>query len=140
MQLVIDWHVTEAEVLAVSAKERELQDIMETWEALSLYSLAGFHQLRLIPDNEIMLVNYFKYFSILQELYIVFFRLFWNALFSPLSFLSWVYREKITSIHQMLSEDDRKGETGVSAITCLLYLSFHSYTNSNVKFTDGTRN
>lgn len=54
MQLVTDWHVTEAEVQKLFAEERELQNIMETWEALSLYSLAGFHQLRLIPDNELM--------------------------------------------------------------------------------------
>lgn len=54
MHIVTDWHVTEADILSLSANERELANTIETWEALNLYGLAGFNHMRLIPDSDLM--------------------------------------------------------------------------------------
>lgn len=52
-QIVSDWHVTPAVVYTLSADERELRSIIESWEALSLYDLAGFENMSQIPDNDL---------------------------------------------------------------------------------------
>ncbi|KAK3913394.1 Protein LAS1 [Frankliniella fusca] len=51
--IVSDWHVTQNEIFTLSAEESELRDIIESWEALSLYNIAGFENMSQIPDNDL---------------------------------------------------------------------------------------
>lgn len=52
-EVIQDWYVSEGDIKALSVDEKKLGRIMEAWEALSLYQLAGFENMRQIPDNEL---------------------------------------------------------------------------------------
>lgn len=55
-ELISDWTVSQEDLIALSADEDELRKIMEAWEALSLYELTGFDNMRQIHDNELKYV------------------------------------------------------------------------------------
>lgn len=52
-QIASDWYASADDVLASSSDQVEIGHIMETWQALSLYKIAGFENMRQISDPEL---------------------------------------------------------------------------------------
>lgn len=57
--MYLDWHISKDDVVSMSAAEGELGVILEAWEALNMYKVAGFDSAEQIPDMKLRETVYY---------------------------------------------------------------------------------